>query len=224
MPHTTKRLYFYAPGDHFHLAPLDMFVVAKKSVRENGIHWLKPVWSTGPTPDKNGLLLFTSKLDTLIYTFILNKGENEDWNVYPFNDVSVTEMMIDVAPLTETYSIYIAFGFSVDSKESLIFISGGLRTRSFLQGFKIEKESSALSPITLKFENILFQQINDYWKDYYADYCEEIKKQNTLDSAHLMQVAHTAIDKIERSKNEKINDFDCISHYSINQEKWITSY
>lgn len=39
-----------------------------------------------------------------------------------------------------------------------------------------------------------------------------------------MQVAHTAIDKIERSKNEKINDFDCISHYSINQEKWITSY
>lgn len=176
MPHTTKRLYFYAPGDHFHLARLDMFVVAKKSVRENGIHWLEPVWSTGPTPDKNGLLIFTSKLDALIYTFILNKGATEDWNVYPFNDVSVTEMMIDVAPLTETYSIYIAFSFSVDSKESLIFTSGSLRTRSFMQGFKIEKESSALSPITLKFENTLFQQINDYWKDYYADYCDEIRK------------------------------------------------
>lgn len=224
MDTATKRLYFWAPGDHIHLAPIDMFIVAKRSVRENGINWLEPAWTTGATPDKNGLLLFTSKLDALIYTFLMNEKLKELWNVYSFNDVSVTEMMIDIAPISENYSIYISFGFSVDNKESLIFTASTLRTRNFMQDFPIHKEISSLSPVTLKFDTMLFKHINDYWKDYYSDYCAEIKQQNSLDKTYLMEVAHTAIDKIKISKNGKASDFDCISRYSISKQKWITSY
>ncbi|MCM2445066.1 hypothetical protein [Rahnella sp. CG8] len=224
MPHTTKRLYFYAPGDHFHLAPLDMYVVSKISVRENGIHWLEPVWSTGLTPDKNGLLLFTSKLDALICAFVLNKSSGESWNVYSFNDVSVTEMMIDVASITAKYHIHIAFCFSIDNKECLLFKNDNLKIRSFIQSFTIEKEMSALSPITLKFNKSYFDEINFYWEQCYQNYCESIKKQNLMDNSLLMNIALEAIKKMNLSKIDKVNDCDCISHYSIDKQKWIISF
>ena len=218
-----KRLYFYSPGDNFYIAPLTLFVVAKHSVRENGIHWLEPIWKAGPSGEDNGLSLFTSKLDAYIYAITLNEYDKGGWAAYSFSDISVTEMMIDVATIQDKYSIHINFGFAVDNEGKVLCPNEALITKGFVMSFPHEKGSSALNPITLKFSKELFKEINEYWVLHYRDYCKDLNTQNEISNSDMHSFASIAISKMVITTENGLSDFDRVSRFSINKNEWIIS-
>jgi hypothetical protein len=219
-----KRLYFYSPGDNFYDAPITLFVVAKHSVRDNSIRWLEPSWTAGEVPELNGLTVFTSKLDAFIFAMMLNECDNEGWSVYPFADISVTEMMIDVAPTQKNYTIHMTFGFSVDDDKNILRPNRSLITKGYAELFIIENGLSALSPIIMRFNKDYFKQIDEEWNIHYKSYCEEIKSQNEKSNEEILAIAKEAMLKIKITRKFKPGDFGQISHYSPSKKEWIVSY
>ena len=90
----SNRILFYAPATNDYISPTSLWSVARITENDDGVHWLETQWVG--SGDIQGMALYTSVLDAAIAVEVLNQEESPtEWQVYPFSDINITEMMIN---------------------------------------------------------------------------------------------------------------------------------
>ncbi|MGV3344832.1 hypothetical protein ACGVWS_03480 [Enterobacteriaceae bacterium LUAb1] len=188
-----EKIHFYSPAQTDYISPTSLWSVARMSVNEDGVRWLETQWVGGG--DLQGMALYASVLDAAIAAEIMNQGEStKQWQVYPFSDLSITEMMISMKTRKPEYCIMLVFGFSIDDFRNLIFRSGLYRSVQFPELFTISDDLDLVSnKAVLKFDAALFEGMNGYWHEEFASYCESIEQQNSLPQDFINEHARTAV-------------------------------
>ena len=100
----SKKIHFYAPATNDYISPASLFSVARITVSDDGVQWLETQWVDGG--DIPGMALYNSILDAAIAAEALNQGgSSSEWQVYPFCDLIITEMMINTKAHKSHYGI-----------------------------------------------------------------------------------------------------------------------
>jgi len=220
-----KKIHFYAPGTNDYISPTLLFSVARMTVNDDGVQWLETQWVGGG--DAQGMALYASILDAAIAAEVLNQAETpSEWRVYPFSDLNITDMMINTKAHKSHYGIMLVFGFSIDDFRNLILQSELYRTLQFPESFPI---SDGLDPVTnkaiLKFDESLFEGMNGYWHEEFANYCESIAKLNSQPLNLIKKHARNALSTALVTATPMISPATqyCVSTYSIEKQMWIVS-
>lgn len=220
-----EKIHFYAPAKNDYISPVSLWSVARVTVNDDGVRWLETQWVGGS--DVQGMALYVSLLDAAIAAEVLNKsGSTAEWQVYPFADLNITEMMISVKARKPEYCIMLVFGFSIDDFRHLVLHSGLYRSLQFPESFTI---SDRLDPVTnkviLKFNESLFEGMNEYWHEGFANYCESIEQQNSLPFELIKEHARTAVSTAMVTTTPIVSAASpyCVSTYSIVKQMWIVS-
>lgn len=122
------------------------------------------------------------------------------------------------------------FGYSVDVYERIRMPEGRLALSYFAIPFRVTEKLSVMSPVTLKFNQEVFDAANEYWEFLFDDYCSTVTQQNKLSEIDLEEAATNALNEI-RKNNTTIISIDAVSmaapesvsHYSISHGKWVVS-
>lgn len=220
-----KKIRFYVPATNDYISPNSLFSVARMTENDHGVQWLETQWVGGG--DVHGMALYTSILDAAIAAEVLNQGNSSsEWQVYPFSDLNITEMTINMKAHKSHYGIMLVFGFSIDDFRNLIFHSELYRTLQFPESFPI---SDGLDPLTnkaiLKFDESFFEGMNGYWHEEFTHYCESMEKLNSQPLDLIKEHARNAVSTALVTTTPMIGPVTqyCVSTYSIEKQMWIVS-
>jgi hypothetical protein len=220
-----KKIHFYVPASNDYISATSLYSVARVTVNDDGMEWLETQWVGGG--DGHGMALYTSILDAAIAAEVLNQGDSpSEWQVYPFSDLNITEMMVNTKAHKSHYGIMLVFGFSIDDFRNLILQSELYRTLQFPESFPI---GDGLDPVTnkaiLKFDESLFEGMNGYWHEEFANYCESIAKLNSQPLGFIKEHARNAVSTALVTATPMISPATqyCVSTYSIEKQMWIVS-
>ncbi|HDT1374824.1 TPA: hypothetical protein QHS37_000116 [Enterobacter hormaechei subsp. xiangfangensis] len=221
----SNKIHFYAPATNDYISPTSLWSVARITVNDDGVHWLETQWVG--SGDIQGMALYTSVLDAAIAVEVLNQEESpSEWQVYPFSDINITEMMINTKAHKSHYGIMLVFGFSIDNFRNLVSTSKLYRTLQFPESFPI---GDGLDPVTnkviLKFDESMFEGMNGYWHEEFDNYCEAIDLQNSLSIELIKEHARKAVSTAHVTKTPMLSAESqyCVSTYSIDKQMWIVS-
>lgn len=219
--------HFYSPGGNTYYTVLPLWAVARKSIRHNGMPWLEPQWSGGG--EQSGLCLYVSRLDATITATLLNENEEgEHWSVYPFIDMNITEMMIDLAQThnKNKFNIMLCFGFAIDDFRRLIKAHSVFRLVQFCSTFNISDTIRyPENPAILKFSGNDFDNINKYWAQEFKDYIDIIASYNDFKPPRIADLAKEALEKAAITCTPVLtgeNNYT-VSSFSITKREWIVS-
>lgn len=195
------------------------------TVNDDGAKSLETQWVGGG--DVRGMALYTSVLDSSIAAEVLNQGDSHsEWKVHPFADLNITEMMITTKARKPEYCIMLVFGFSVDDFRSLALTSNLYRSLQFPETFAI---GDGLDPennkAILKFDESLFEGMNDYWHAEYASYCESMENLNVQPLDLIKQHARRAVSTASVTTTPVVSAASqyCVSTYSMEKHMWVVS-
>jgi hypothetical protein len=221
----TEKLYFYSPNENSYYSRVHLWVVARKGVRPDGIHWLEPQWIGGN--NEQGIALYTSQLDAAIAAIISNQqNTGELWTVYPFVDMNITEMMLDVKDFQSKYHAMLIFGFSIDDFRCLIHKSNSYCSVQYSVEFSIDDDLDPTDNYAImKFSDQFFEGMNRYWHEEFDDYCAAMEKLNELPREVIERHAHDAVAIASVTSNPICTESSmyCLSTYSIDKGVWIVS-
>ncbi|MBF7995445.1 hypothetical protein [Rahnella laticis] len=224
-----KRLHFYSPQSNHYQSRMSLFMIGRVMQSDAGIDCLSPCCLI--REDVTGVMLFVSKLDAMIYAKNLSIEEKHQWEVYDFRDINPTEMIMNIHPLEGRFLAVIVFGFNADVYDRIRMPNGRLCVSHYQDIFTVNEKLSVLSPVQLLFSNENFDAMNEYWKDFYIDFCSEIEKQNKISYFDLEEHASMALKIIRKNKGCR-DQYSVVTpetqynvaHYSIPQSEWIISY
>lgn len=215
-----NNIHFYASTKNDYISPVSLWSVARVSVNNEGVRWLETQWTGGS--DLQGMALYVSALDAAIAAEVLNKsGGTQEWQVYPFADLNITEMMIAMKARKPEYCIMLAFGFTIDDFRHLVLHSALYRSLQFPETFLI---SDGLNPVSnqaiLKFNESLFDEMNKYWHEEFANYCESMEYQNSLPVGLIKEHARKAVSTAMVTTTPIVSGASqyCVSTYSIEKK------
>jgi len=221
----SEKIHFYAPASNNYISATSLYSVARMTVNDNGVQWLETQWVGDG--DIHGMALYTSILDAAIAAEVLNQGDRPSvWQVYPFSDLNITEMMINTKSHRSHYGIMLVFGFSIDDFRNLILHSELYRTLQFPESFPV---GDGLDPVTnkaiLKFDESLFEGVNGYWHEEFANYCESMEKLNSQPLDLIKEHARNAVSTALVIATPMISPATqyCVSTYSLEKQMWIVS-
>jgi len=219
------NIHFYAPAKNDYISPVSLWSVARVSVNGDGIRWLETQWVGGS--DVQGMALYVSALDAAIAAEVLNKGSRTpEWHVYSFADLNITEMMISMKARKPEYCIMLVFGFSTDDFRHLVLNSGLYRSLHFPESFPISDGLDLVSnKVILNFNRTLFEAMNRYWHEEFANYCGSMEHQNSRPFGLIKEHARTAVSTAMVTTTPIVSAASqyCVSTYSIEKQMWIVS-
>lgn len=220
-----EKIHFYAPAKNDYISPVSLWSVARVAVNDDGVRWLETQWVG--SNDVQGMALYVSLLDAAIAAEVLNKGGSKvEWQVYPFADLNITEMMISMKARKPEYCIMLVFGFSIDDFRHLVLHSRLYRSLHFPESFPISDGLDVVSnKAILKFNQTLFEAMNKYWHEEFANYCESTEQQNLLPFGLIKEHARTAVPTAMVTTTPIVSAASqyCVSTYSIEKQMWIVS-
>ncbi|HAV1787546.1 TPA: hypothetical protein JG904_001544 [Enterobacter hormaechei subsp. xiangfangensis] len=221
----SKKIHFYTPATNEYISPISLWSVARTTTNDDGVQWLETQWVCGG--DHHGMALYTSALDAAIAAEVLNQSESpSEWQVYPFSDINITEMMINTKAQKSHYGIMLVFGFSIDDFRNLVIHSDLYRSLQFFESFPI---GDGLDPVTnkaiLKFDERLFEEMNGYWHEEFENYCEAMDKRNALSLDLIKDHARNAVSTalVTSTPMFSASSQYCVTSYSIEKQMWIVS-
>lgn len=221
----SEKIYFYLSSANDYISPTSLWSVARTSINADDVHWLETQWVGGS--DVQGMAMYTSVLDAAIAAEVLNQGSSTpDWQIYSFDDLNITEMMISMKARKAEYCIMLVFEFSIDDFINLVFNSKPYRSLQFPESFTTSDDLDPVSnKAVLKFDEILFEGMNDYWHEEFANYCESIERKNSLPLNLIKEYARTAVSTAFVTTTPMISPSTqyFVSTYSIEKQMWIAS-
>ncbi|MGL4725390.1 MAG: hypothetical protein ACRCWW_12935 [Scandinavium sp.] len=134
--------------------------------------------------------------------------------------------MINTKTQKSHYGIMLVFGFSIDDFRNLVLNSALYRSLQFPESFPI---GDGLDPITnkaiLKFDESLFEGMNGYWHEEFANYCDAMDKQNALPLELIKEHARNAVSTALVTSTPMLSTSSqyCVTSYSIEKQMWIVS-
>ena len=120
----------------------------------------------------------------------------------------------------------LVFEFSIDDFINLVFNSKRYRSLKFPESFTTSDDLDPVSnKAVLKFDEILFEGMNDYWHEEFANYCESIERKNSLPLNLIKEYARTAVSTAFVTTTPMISPSTqyFVSTYSIEKQMWIAS-
>ncbi|MGL4861121.1 MAG: hypothetical protein ACRC5A_15595, partial [Enterobacteriaceae bacterium] len=195
----SSLLHFYDPGKNSYFSETSLWIIAKEAINPDGVRWLETRWiSHDGEAAGGGLALYTSHLDALISCRFINQYGEPLWRVYPFQDINVTEMMLNIRDQQrDEFCMALTFGFSLNACGQLVEHKQGLRTVSHGVSFPVGEALTASSPVTLKFPPGYFESINTRWQNCFDNYCALTDEQNSLPLPVLEHHAQNALQQAD---------------------------